>query len=166
MWNQMKDRSYEFKQPGEASLSSAGYATPAERPSTPSTPSSRSRRKLEAQTIIEVPTSTGFFAGMTFAISYEDENRKNAILDLIQDNGGKLLRENFMQLLEPDSIDLKPQYANGGFTVLVADKHSRKEKYMQALALGLPCLSGKWIDACVEAKALVDWQPYLLAAGE
>jgi DNA repair protein Crb2 Tudor domain/BRCT domain, a BRCA1 C-terminus domain len=166
MWNQMKDRSYEFEQPEEASLSLSGYATPAERPSTPSTPSSRSRRKLEVQVIVEGPTSTGFFASMTFAISYEDVNRKNAILDLIQDNGGRLLRENFMQLLEPDSIDLKPQYANGGFTVLIADKHSRKEKYMQALALGLPCLSGKWIEACVEAKALVDWQPYLLAAGE
>ena len=166
MWNQMKDRGYEFKTPPEASVSVSGYATPVERASTPSTPSSRNRRQNVVQPVVEVPPSTGLFANMAFAISYEDDSRKTALVDLIRESGGRLLRESFMELLEPDTVALKPQFADIGFTALIADKHSRKEKYMQALALGLPCMGGKWLEACSEAGSLVDWHPYLLAAGE
>lgn len=37
---------------------------------------------------------------------------------------------------------------------------------MQALALNLPCLSGRWIDSCIAHGRVTDWQPYLLPAGE
>jgi hypothetical protein len=37
---------------------------------------------------------------------------------------------------------------------------------LQALALGLPCLSGKWLETCIASDSLVDWQSYLLPAGE
>jgi len=47
-----------------------------------------------------------------------------------------------------------------------ADEHPRKAKYMQALALGFPCISGHWITACVIKNAVVDWSPYLLCAGQ
>ena len=166
MWNYMKDRNYEFKPPPAASISLSGYATPQEGASTPSTPSSRSRRQAAAQLAAEVIPSTGVFANMAFAISYEDESRKTELVNLIRENGGRLLRESFMELLENDVVVLKSQLTNTGFTALIADKHSRKEKYMQALALGLPCLSGKWLEACNDAGSLVEWQPYLLAAGE
>jgi hypothetical protein len=53
-----------------------------------------------------------------------------------------------------------------GFTALVADGHSRKVKYMQALALGLPCIAHRWITTCLERDEIVDWAPYLLCAGE
>ncbi|KAK3325843.1 hypothetical protein B0H66DRAFT_140794 [Apodospora peruviana] len=52
------------------------------------------------------------------------------------------------------------------FTALVADGHSRKVKYMQALALGLPCIATRWVTSCLEKNELVDWTPYLLCAGE
>jgi len=48
---------------------------------------------------------------------------------------------------------------------LIADEHSRKAKYIEALALGLPCLSGRWVDACVAKGQIVGWAPYLLCAG-
>ena len=166
MWNQMKERSYEFKPPPEASISVPGYATPLERASTPSTPSSRNRRYTAVQPVVEIPPSSGLFANMAFAISYEDDSRKTALVTLIRENGGRLLRESFMELLEPDTVAIRPHFANIGFTALIADKHSRKEKYMQALALGLPCVSGKWLEACSEKESLVDWHSYLLAAGE
>ncbi|KAK7743084.1 radiation sensitive protein rad9 [Diatrype stigma] len=53
-----------------------------------------------------------------------------------------------------------------GFTALIADGHSRKVKYMQALALGLPCLAPKWITSCIAKGTVIDWSSYLLCAGQ
>ena len=53
-----------------------------------------------------------------------------------------------------------------GFCALLTDKYSRKEKYLQALALHIPCLSSTWLGACLKHKQVIDWQPYLLPAGE
>ncbi|KAK0636282.1 hypothetical protein B0T17DRAFT_625722 [Bombardia bombarda] len=53
-----------------------------------------------------------------------------------------------------------------GFTALIADGHSRKVKYMQALALGLPCIAPQWITACLDKNEVVDWTSYLLCAGQ
>lgn len=39
-------------------------------------------------------------------------------------------------------------------------------KYIQALALGIPCLSSRWVQDCVAKQAILPWEPYLLAAGE
>lgn len=65
-----------------------------------------------------------------------------------------------------DSLQVLPSCHNLGFTALIADTHSRRLKYMQALALNIPCLSGHWITACVKQDRLVPWTPYLLPAGE
>lgn len=64
-----------------------------------------------------------------------------------------------------DDIALAPQARDTGFTALIADGHSRKAKYMQALALGLPCIHERWITACVDKHRVVDWADYLLCAG-
>jgi hypothetical protein len=53
-----------------------------------------------------------------------------------------------------------------GFTALIADGHSRKVKYMQALALGLPCLHYRWVTKCLDVGQPVDWSDYLLGAGQ
>ena len=170
MWNQMKDRSFTYIPPHTLALSTRpGFSTPMDRPSTPSTPSSRSRR-LAASTGLpataSLGTGSGRFANMCFAISYDNPGRKNELTNLITSNGGFVLSSGFHELFQPDAMILKPQYANLGFTALLADKHSRKEKYLQALALGLPCLSGRWLEACIASGSLVDWQSYLLPAGE
>jgi hypothetical protein len=163
MWGQMKGREYEYtpQQP----VSVLGFATPPERPSTPATPSSRSRRNLALSTNSAPTEPLGIFAGMAFAISY-DEARKSSLAHLIHANGGMVLQEGFHELFASDSMTPKASYANLGFTALIADRHSRKEKYMQALALNLPCLSGRWIESCITKEDVIDWQPYLLPAGE
>lgn len=170
MWNQMKDRASRYvPSPVLAPSTRPGFSTPMDRPSTPSTPSSRSRR-LAASTALNSTaseaTGSGSFANMAFAISYDNPIRKNELCSLITSNGGIVLSSGFHELFQADTMILKPKYANLGFTALLADKHSRKEKYLQALALGLPCLSGKWLEACVATGSLVDWQAYLLPAGE
>lgn len=134
------------------------------------------------------------FAGMVFAISFqakhpgEKDSTYNSRIGLsskvaeqIKHGGGKLLQNGFDQLFEfgavktaevasstppPDEeVKLTAAAKSTGFTALIADGHSRKVKYMQALALGLPCIHERWITTCSEKQRLVDWSDYLLCAG-
>ncbi len=168
--------------------SRSGLVTPSERPSTPSTPSSRTRRKSDfpahsastALPFASAPATSGIFSNMAFAISYAEDVRKTSLAKAISANAGTLLSEDFHEMFEQqsspasssrrtapvESLTLNNRFSNLGFVALLADRHSRKPKYMQALALNLPCLSGKWIEACVAAKMALDWRPYLLSAGE
>ncbi|KAK0364665.1 radiation sensitive protein rad9 [Friedmanniomyces endolithicus] len=132
------------------------------------------------------------FAGMAFAISYGANNAERAdVTRSILGNGGIILEGGFDELFEQPNLDdeddekkangieraglvLKPKYRDLGFVALIADRHSRRAKYMQALALGLPTLSGRWIADSLaavngpqaEATAPLAWSKYLLAAGE
>lgn len=98
---------------------------------------------------------------------------------MIRQEGGHILKSGFNELFQFDSLStsvastasvmsssLKLLDQDAGFTALIADGHSRKVKYMQALALGLPCLASKWIETCVAKGELVDWSSYLLCAGQ
>jgi hypothetical protein len=145
-------------------------------------------------------TGAGMFEGMAFAISYaSNENEKFDVTRLIRRNGGLILEQGFDELFiapqleeqttptkrsaktatsaqndtESGSLRLKPEYESLGFIALIADKHSRRAKYMQALALDLPTLSGRWIVDSFNASRNVGfpntprpWTHYLLPAGE
>ncbi|TDZ19284.1 DNA repair protein crb2 [Colletotrichum orbiculare MAFF 240422] len=98
--------------------------------------------------------------------------------------GGHVLSNGFEELFAPNALKsrstspasdkaedtppltLTPWAETLGFTALIADGHSRKVKYMQALALGLPCISDCWVTTCVAKGVVVDWLPYLLCAGQ
>lgn len=166
MWVQMKDRVYAYSTPVQ-SVDVSGYATPIEQASTPTTPTSRHRRQADVAPTSTVQQTNGLFKGMVFAVSYEDADRRRGLNSLIWTNGGRIVGDDgFGEIFEPDSMALKPKYAASAFTALLADKHSRKPKYLQALALGLPCLSGQWIEASMQKQQLLDWRHYLLPAGE
>jgi hypothetical protein len=75
----------------------------------------------------------------------------------------------------PDGLLLRPEVQTLGFVALIADHHSRRAKYMQALALGLPTLAGRWIlDSWASSQNLspstppspLPWSRYLLPSGE
>ncbi|KAK1461844.1 UbiD family decarboxylase [Colletotrichum cuscutae] len=136
------------------------------------------------------------FAGMAFAISFQSKKdgekadhfeqrmgQSREIEKMILQCGGLLLSNGFDELFEPNALGsmttsptsetrdenpltLTPFAQTIGFTALIADGHSRKVKYMQALALGLPCISDRWIATCVSKGTVVDWLPYLLCAGQ
>ena len=165
LWQQMKDRSYEAQE-STAQPREAGISTPIERPSTPSTPSSRTRRLANSTAIPALVTQDGIFSRMIFAISYDETMAKSHLTQVLQRNGATILNDGFHELFEDDSLVLKTDYAESGFCALLADRHSRKEKYMQALALMIPAISGNWVDACIAADQIVAWEPYLLPAGE
>jgi hypothetical protein len=178
LWNQLKDRAF-TPRPAPVQQESTVH-TPSEKSSAPVSPSARFSRSIHQ--------ANGMFSGMVFAVSYgDDETTKSRISKLIVENGGTILHEGFTELFESSSIvpfdtptktnakdadpnskglQLTPLAEDVGFACLIAETHSRREKYMQALALNLPCLSGRWVDDCVTKGRVLDWDIYLLPAGE
>lgn len=176
MWGQMKDRPFEYNLTTH-DRAFPRFITPGKQASFTSTPTSRSRRAKPTGNAIVGPSllpsssPSGLFANMAFVITYTQslkdwESRTDALATTVESNDGDILEDSFEDLLEHSGLDLKARYANYKFAALLTNHHSRKPKYMQALALGIPCLSDKWVDACVKADKLVDWTFYLLAAGE
>lgn len=186
MWSRFKDRQY--TQPPSFALQHSGLTTPSEHPSTPSTTSSRSPRNkpsapVQDDLLLDQPTS-GLFAGMVFAITYgKNEEEKQRVTQHIRLNGGQIVQDGFHELfhiptLEPvtpskthnnqitTALTLKPQAAQLGFACVIADSHSRRKKHVQALALGLPCLAGRWVEDCIAKNRVLNWEPYLLPSGE
>jgi len=136
------------------------------------------------------------FEGTAFAISFQSRkpgesadqyadrmSLAKALETKISQAGGRILHSGFDELFEilpvksattsptaasqmDSEIKLAPGARSVGFTALIADGHSRKVKYMQALALGLPCVATRWVTACLDKGELVDWSPYLLCAGQ
>ncbi|CAG8031098.1 unnamed protein product [Penicillium salamii] len=176
LWNQLKDRAFTYRP--TPVLQENTVHTPSEK-SVPASPSSRLSRSIYQ--------GSGIFAGMAFAVSYkDDETSKNRITRLIMENGGTVLHDGFTELFEAASIvptdtptKLTGKEASNskglrlttlaedvGFACLIADTHSRREKYMQALALNIPCLSGRWVEDCISKSRVVDWDIYLLPAGD
>ena len=151
----------------------------------------------------ESPTMHGMFSGMAFAISYSsNEADKAEVTRLVRSNGGIVFEKGFDELFSLPTLDesaptspakksprkgtstaqdsaglhLKPEYEDIGFVALIADCHSRRAKYFQALALSLPTLSGRWIVDSLDSlknsslstgtPEPVPWTKYLLPAGE
>lgn len=159
----MSKRPFVYKR-AEIPKAMPSISTPPVRSLTPTTPSSRGRY-VKKELIPELNTGEGIFSNMAFALSFEEDLTRNKIRRLIRENGGTVLEQSFQELLT-DDFEVKPQFQNTIFTALLADRHSRKPKYMEALALGLPCLSGKWLNASLKQSKPAMWQDYLLPAGE
>ncbi|QPC78531.1 hypothetical protein HYE68_009283 [Fusarium pseudograminearum] len=134
------------------------------------------------QSFASVSRTGRLFDGMVFALSFSTQfkaQERKKIESKITQSGGAILTDGFQDMFEHSSImstmspvmdeeealRLTKTSCESGFTALIADNHSRKVKYMQALALGLPCLAPQWITACLNKGAIVDWEPYLLCAG-
>lgn len=178
LWNQLKDRPYTYN---SVSVSAENRPqTPSDRHLTPTSPSTRLSRSFRL--------SNGLFSGMVFAVSYGDKSEtKHRVTKMILENDGRILEDGFNELFElplnaplttptkspaPQAtganggLRLRPGAEEVGFACLIADKHSRRPKYMQALALSLPCLSDRWIEDCVAKGQVLDWEMYLLPSGE
>ncbi|KAL7625182.1 radiation sensitive protein rad9 [Parahypoxylon ruwenzoriense] len=147
------------------------------------------RKSLANQHLLREPAMRGgIFEGMVFALSFQSGqvrrgNQKHAdrtaIERMICQEGGRILSGGFDELFKFDSFpatgstpsahvlssSLRLLNQDTGFTALIADGHSRKVKYMQALALGIPCLAPRWIMNCIAKREIVDWSSYLLCAG-
>ncbi|KAK6354655.1 hypothetical protein TWF696_003795 [Orbilia brochopaga] len=115
----------------------------------------------------------GIFFGMQFTISLTGESTKDrAILSsMLQRDGGQVLNDGFDDVflaINHDAAELvpRPGWSEIGFTAVISDRASTTSKYLQALALGIPCLSPKWVEDSVQSKTALQWHNYLLPAGD
>ncbi|KAG6048767.1 hypothetical protein E4U39_007029 [Claviceps sp. Clav50 group G5] len=141
---------------------------------------SRSCRSFRPASLGSAHRSRRLFEGMIFALSFSDNPQRTKLEAKMTQAGATIIHEGFQELFEPSSVlhtnsaldeshdclTLARANLEYGFAAVIADSHSRKAKYMQALALGLPCLAPQWAYTCLKKAEIVDWTPYLLCAGQ
>ncbi|KAF2436811.1 hypothetical protein EJ08DRAFT_728536 [Tothia fuscella] len=146
---------------------------------------------IREQSTASFRRESGLFSNMTFAVTFmnADSTAKTQSIKSISDNGGILLDAGFDELFDvnfpeplspkkparasapatthcPEPLRLRPSAQKLGFTALIADRYCRRAKYMQALALDIPCLHFRWLTDCIAASTVLPFQNYLLPAGE
>jgi hypothetical protein len=129
--------------------------------------------------------SSNLFSNMAFVLTSTAEDMdKEAITKVIKANGGRVLEVGFHELFEQESVRkslsnqgrsksepasgdlvLKEEAKQLGFVALITDSHSRSTKYLQALALNVPCLHLRWIEDSLRASCALHFGKYLLPAG-
>jgi hypothetical protein len=130
----------------------------------------------------------GVFSNMAFVLtSTAMDVDKEELARSIKSHGGLVLEHGFHELFDHESADappssqsrrrsasvaegnagltLKPMYKDLGFVALVSDSHSRSTKYIQALALNVPCLHLRWVQDSLNASRAAPFLKYLLPAG-
>jgi DNA repair protein Crb2 Tudor domain len=101
-------------------------------------------------------THSTLFKGMAFAISVEDPGARELLQTSIVSRSGTVLPEGLHEMFPPPgeqlgALGLHPGWLGTTFCAVLAEKYSRKVKYLQALALAVPCLSLRWVDSCVRS---------------
>ncbi|KZM28664.1 tRNA-intron lyase [Ascochyta rabiei] len=132
-------------------------------------------------------SGSGTFSNMAFVLtSTGDGMDKDTVARAIKTNGGRVLEQGFHELFDTQSIELtasqsrrtsvstideagvlalKEEYRKLGFVALITDSHSRSTKYLQALALNVPCLHLRWVNDSLSATRALSFARYLLPAG-
>jgi hypothetical protein len=62
-------------------------------------------------------------------------------------------------------LTLREEFKGLHFAALITDTHSRRTKYIQALALNIPCLHHRWLADSITASHPLPFTKYLLPAG-
>ena len=100
------------------------------------------------------------FSNMVFAISMASSSKgtekiKETLTETIIAHSGHVVEEGLDEIFEiaedvEGDLVLKSEFSSSTFCAVIADEYSRKVKYLQALALGIPCLATKWIESCIK----------------
>ncbi|KAL9085208.1 MAG: hypothetical protein Q9159_004810 [Coniocarpon cinnabarinum] len=191
LWSNLKHRTFT----AVSNASDSRLQTPSDRTQTPSTPSSRTRRAAPVlpalnnaqKEAISFQQQSGVFSSMAFCLSFSGEQDidRAHVADEIGANGGCVLEEGFDQLFDlvkpnngsppptagqllapASSLILSESARDLGFVALITDRYSRRIKYIQALALNLPCLHSRWISDSIQFGSPQPVSKYLLPAGE
>ncbi|KAF2204434.1 hypothetical protein GQ43DRAFT_460756 [Delitschia confertaspora ATCC 74209] len=136
---------------------------------------------------------SNIFANMAFAVTFKKEVDKDNATSFILNNGGQVLEEGFHVMFENPTtasftgapispsksakgkskvstddnvhLTLKSEYKHLGFVALITDNYYRRPKYIQSLALNIPCLHFRWLLDCLRASTILPFPKYLLPAG-
>ncbi|KFH73917.1 hypothetical protein MVEG_01130 [Podila verticillata NRRL 6337] len=126
-----------------------------------STPSRRDKVVPNAGAMTPSRRSKELFKDYTFVLSLSggpggSQELEREVTNKIKAGGGEVL-ESFAALDQ--------QRRSSGKVLLIAVTHLRTPKYMEALALNIPRLSYRWIDACTVDRQPVLQSSYLLPSG-
>ena len=85
----------------------------------------------------------------------EKEEVKQALTATIKLHSGNVVENGFHEMFFPPmdvdgDLVLHSEWYTTTFCAVIADGYTRKPKYVQALALGVPCLSSRWIENCIK----------------
>lgn len=96
----------------------------------------------------------------------EDEKIQH-LRQAIIDNGGIVLNAGLHELFTlREGLEWNSSFSNYKFGAVLSCKPSRTPKYLEALALGWPCLSWKYIEDCMQdPEVAFEWFNYLLPSG-
>jgi hypothetical protein len=89
---------------------------------------------------------------MIFAISVNKD--RETLTKAVITHNGYVVEDGLDEIFHnSDDVEgdlvIRDEWAESTFCAVIADGYSRKTKYLQALALGIPCLSSRWIDNCI-----------------
>ena len=175
----------EHREQTPITATNSGPSTPLSRTRRQTNPSFRTKQTKKNARVSRAssfsPTTSGVFGNMAFALTFtQNGTEKDEIAGLVEANGGHILSDGFEELFDTTDANtggppgtatliLKPGYQNLGFVALLTDRHSRRKKHMQALALRFPILSSHWVRDTLRVRhpeQPVPYAPYLLPAGE
>jgi hypothetical protein len=195
LWIRIRDRSFTFSplSSPKKSTSHMGTPVPTEALTTPSftrrgtaLPSFLKNSTNRASSVASSgPLSSNLFSNMAFVLTSTAEDMdKEAVSRVIKANGGRVLEVGFHELFEQGPVGtalssqgrsrsdpasgnlvLKEEAKQLGFVALITDSHSRSTKYLQALALNVPCLHLRWIEDSLRASGALHFGKYLLPSG-
>ena len=124
-------------------------------------------RQVSSSPRIVRGAKTSLFQNMVFAISLVQPRKstsaatsKETLTQTIVANCGYVVDEGGLQEIfhGPEDVEgqlvLQPDFADTTFCAVIADGYSRRTKYLQALALGIPCLASRWIESCIQKVTL------------
>ena len=117
------------------------------------------------------PIESAVFSGFGIIVTSTGIGLTEDIGKQIVRNGGTVIKE-FSEIF--DSFDNRTSsqtdtsiqfrsdsaYSKLNTIVLLAQSASTTPKYLNALALGVPCVSIAWMQDCLSEGRLTDWQPY------
>ncbi|KAG1756675.1 uncharacterized protein EDB91DRAFT_1093869 [Suillus paluster] len=124
---------------------------------------------------------TGFVVTLTVRNKHP-EQMKDSVMLAIKHNGGTVIddwssifpmegshsqsNKRWIASRENFKFNPKPEFEGLERVFLLADDYNQKPKFLEALALGIPCLSHEWMrDDYLKHQISPDWQPFLLPAG-
>lgn len=133
-------------------------------------------RYNNAGNLLKLGITEKMFFGMVFCLTFGkniDEERKEKIKNLIEENGGSVLDDGLHRILNysrsaDGSLILESEVLTGfSFGAVISNSYCRSAKYIQALALGWPILSDYYIFDCIKDNTKINqWPIYLLPAGQ
>lgn len=126
---------------------------------------------IDGGSIYDEKPKGGIFADCVFAVSSISGSDYETLKKCILKNGGAICNNGLRDLLTIDYGQFKVDWNSKipkkrfKFGAVISAGVLRTPKYLEAVALGWPTLSWRFIDDCIRSEELLDWNGYALAAG-